>query len=145
MNNKVTNVILIILLLFVISGCASPKNLPRYIWGTYVHQPGEGEEGNYEETFECSYDKCYENVLDILNEMEIKIRYKSKKEHLILAWYFDKLYKSCIDTTKVSIIFTEEDPEYTRINVACGNYELAEFASKEIFSRMKDKLSTSGR
>lgn len=145
MNKVVTTFILAISLLFIISGCASPKNLPRYIWGTYVHQPGEGEEGNHKETFKCSYDECYNNVLDILDEMEIKIRYKSKKEHTILAWFFDKLYESCIDTTKVSIIFTEEDPKNTRINVTCGNYGLSEFASTEIFSRMKEKLSTNGR
>ena len=145
MYRKIVPLILIVSFVITITGCASPKNLPRYIWGTYVHQPAEGEEGNYEEMFECSYDECYDNVLSILEEMNIKIRYKNKKEHLILAWYFDKLFESCIDTTKVSIIFTEEDPEFTRINVACGNYELSEFASKEIFSRMKDKLSTSGK
>ena len=69
--------------------------------------------------------------------MNVRIRYKSKRDRTILAWYFDKAYESCIDTTKVTVYFKELEPNKTQIDVACGNYGLAEFASKEIFSRIE--------
>ena len=118
-------------------GCCSYDNLPGFIAGTYVNQPKEGEEGWHGQTFNYSYNDSFEKVQGILKEIGVKVRYKNKDEHTMLAWYFDKVYDSCIDTTKVTISFEELDPKTTRISVACGNYGLAEFAAKEIFSRLE--------
>ena len=126
------------LLLFF--GCCKPGNLISYVAGTYVTQPEEGTGGRYIKVFNGSYDDCYEEVQNILNEMDVPIRYKNKKKHTIMAWYFDEIFDNCIDTTKVSIFFKEATPEKTRIDIACGNYGLAKFASDKIFSRLEKKI-----
>jgi len=124
-------------ILVFIFGCCSRDNLPGFLLGTYVNQPQEGEEGWHGKTFSYSYNDSFKKMQGILKEIGVKVRYKSKDKHTILAWYFDKVYDSCIDTTKVTISFEEIDSKTTRISVACGNYGLAEFAAKEIFSHLE--------
>jgi len=132
-----TSTIIGLLILFVLAGCTSLKNLPGYIAGTYVSQPEEGTEGRYTETFNSSYANCYQDTKTALSQMGASIRHESKKDHVILAWFFNKIYDNCIDTTKVSIYFEEVNPEKTKVGVACGNYGLAKFASEELFKRLK--------
>lgn len=130
-------IIFCITILTVLFGCSGLKNFPGYLMGTYVNQPKEGEEGWYGKSFNYSYIESFEKVEDALMDMGVKIRYKNIKEKTILAWFFDKIYDSCIDTTKVTISFKEIDPNRTEVSVACGNYGLAKFTSEEIYSRLK--------
>ena len=124
----------LLVLVIAFSGCT------RYILGTYVRQPKEGEEGNYGRVFVCSYPECYQMSQEVLKDMGVLIFYKNEKEHYISAMYFDRIYNKCIDTTEVGIFFKEIDENATQINVACGNYGLAEFAADRIFSGLDEKL-----
>lgn len=130
-------VTLLVLVLLFLSGCCKPEHIPGYVAGTYVAQPEEGTEGRYSKTFDRSYPACYEEVETALRDMGVSIRHKSKRKRVILAWFFDKVYDNCIDTTKVSIYFKELKPEKTQIDVACGNYGLAKFTSEELFGRLE--------
>lgn len=131
-------IVIFIASLIALSGCCSFKNIPEYIVGTYVNQPEEGTAGRYIKTFDLSYLVSFEKAESALVDMGASIRYKSKKKRTILAWYFDKRYKLCIDTTKVSVYFKEISPDKTEIHVACGNYGLAKFVATRLF----EKLST---
>jgi len=122
-----------------LSGCCSIKNIPDYIAGTYVKQPEEGTPGRYIETFDYSYPICFEKALGTLKELGVAVRYKSVKKRTILAWYFDGIYDRTIDTTKVGIYFKKITPEKTQVDVACGNYGLAKFASEKIFQGLQKK------
>ena len=131
--------ILSITAIFFLSGC-SARHFLGHISGTYVSQPKEGEEGRYSRSFDCSYSVCYEEVQKILKEMGVVIFIKDKKGHMFSAMYFDKIYKHCIDTTEVGIFFKEIAPWKIQVDVACGDYNLAKFASKEIFSHLEKNL-----
>ena len=120
-----------------LSGCCSIKNLPDYIAGTYVKQPEEGTPGRYIETFDYPYPICFEKVIDTLKELGVPVRYKSMRKRMILAWYFNKIYGRTIDTTKVGIYFKKITSEKTQVDVACGNYGLAKFASEKIFQELQ--------
>lgn len=123
--------------MYALSGCCSVKNLPDYIAGTYVNQPEAGTGGRYIKTFDYPYHTCFERSEAILEGMGASIRYKSKRKHKILAWYFDKIYDTCIDTTKVGVYFKELSPQKTQVDVACGNYGLAKFVSDELFKELE--------
>lgn len=125
-----------LLCLFFLSGCVTLDKIPDYIAGTYVRQPEEGTPGRYIKTFDAPYGVSFDKIEAALKDMNVPVRYKSKKEKVILAWYFDKIYDKCIDTTKVSVYFKEITPDKTEIHVACGNYGLAKFASEELFKRL---------
>jgi len=128
-----------IITVFFLSGC-SIRHFSGYMLGTYVSQPKEGEKGRYSRIFNCPYPVCYEEVQGILIRMGALIFIKNKKGHMISAMHFDKIYRYCIDTTEVGIFFKEIGPAKTQIDVACGNYGLAKFASEKIFSRLKKNL-----
>jgi uncharacterized protein YceK len=119
-----------------LSGCSSLRNLPDYIAGTYVRQPEEGTAGRYIKIIDLPYSACFDKAEGALKEMGASIRYKNRKKHTILAWYFDKIYDNCIDTTKVGVYFKEISPEKTQVDVACGNYGLAEFAATKLFEKL---------
>lgn len=125
-----------IIVMALLSGCCSLKNLPDYIAGTYVNQPEEGTPGRYIKAVDLPYPASFERAEKALEEMGASIRYKNKKKHTILAWYFDKMYDKCIDTTKVGVYFKELSPEKTQIDVACGNYGLAEFVAAGLFEKL---------
>ncbi|MBN1354146.1 MAG: hypothetical protein JW994_05730 [Candidatus Omnitrophica bacterium] len=132
---------LLIAFFVFLSGCCRLEHLVDYVEGIYVNQPAEGTGGRYIRVFDSPRDVCYDKVLDILKEIKVQVRHKSTKEKSILAWYFNNIYGNCIDTTKVSIFFKELTPGKTQVDVACGNYDLAKFASDEIFSRLEKQLS----
>ena len=136
--------IALILGLIFLSGCVSLEHLPEHIAGTYVRQPEEGTAGHYTKTFKMPYQICYDKAVVALKEMGASIRYENKRKKEILAWYFDKIYDKCIDTTKVTISFEEITPQKTKVHVACGNYGLAKFASTELFNRLPDRGGQEG-
>jgi hypothetical protein len=128
--------LLVIIGILFIAGCSGLGNLPDYIAGTYVTQPGEGTAGRYIKTFDLPYPACFEKAQAALKGMGGSIRYKSRKKREILAWYFDKVYQRCIDTTKVGVYFKEITPGRTEVHVACGNYGLARFVADKLFAKL---------
>ena len=128
--------IIVILMLIFLSGCVSLENLPDYIAGTYVRQPAEGTGGRYIKTFDSAYEVLFDKAAERVEEIGGRIRYKSKRKGVIIAWYFDEVYRRCIDTTKVTVYFKEITSGKTQIDVACGNYGLARFVSEKLFPKL---------
>ena len=135
------NILIGIFLVFLLLGCHGRGHLIGYTLGTYVSQPEEGEEGRHSETFDCAWEDCYQDVQDVLKDMDVLIFHRDKRRKMISAMYFDKIYKNCIDTTEVGIFFKEIEQDKTQVDVACGNYDLAEFASEKIYLGLSEKLS----
>ena len=121
----------------LLSGCVAIQNIPEYIAGTYVRQPEEGTGGRYIKIFNLPYSDSFDRAEQAVVEMGGSFRFKSRRKRTILAWYFDKVFAGAIDTTKVGIYFKEIDPGKTRIDIACGNYELAKFVSDRVFARLE--------
>ncbi|MFH1655744.1 MAG: hypothetical protein ABH954_03950 [Candidatus Omnitrophota bacterium] len=135
LNIFLKNFAIYFVILIVFSGCIGN------IVGTDVRQPKEGQKGRYSQSFNCSFPACYEGVQEILQEMRVLIFYKNQKKRMISAMYFSSIYKNCNDTTEVGIFFKEIASGKTQIDVICGNYNLAKFASEQIFSQLKERLS----
>jgi len=136
---KMYKIIPILVCALFFSGCAGLLNIPDYIAGTYVNQPAEGTAGRYSKNFDLPYPVLFEKTEEALKDMGVSIRYKNRKKHTIMAWYFDAIYDNCIDTTKVSVFFKEIEQNKTKVDVACGNYGLAKFASSRLFDSLEAK------
>jgi len=136
---KYIPIIVAVLGMVSVFGCSGLSRMGDYIAGTYVTQPPEGTPGRYIEMIDLPYEECYEKALVTVKKIGVSVRHASKKKGTILAWYFDKIYDKCIDTTKVTIYFKEITPQKTQVDVACGNYHLAEFAAERIFKGLKTK------
>jgi len=130
-----------ILFSFLLALCFAGSGCYRYIIGTYVRQPQPGQPGRHTQSFVCSWEDGFDQVEVIIGEMQGLIFYKSKKEQMISAMHFHHVFRDCIDTTEVGIFFKGIDESTTQVDVACGNYPLAEFVSQEIYSRLEKKFS----
>jgi len=136
---KMYKIIPILVCALFFSGCVGLQNIPDYIAGTYVNQPAEGTAGRYSKNFDLPYPVLFEKTEKALKDMGVSIRYKNEKKRTIMAWYFDDIYDNCIDTTKVSVFFKEIEQDKTKVDVACGNYGLAKFASSRLFKSLEAK------
>ncbi|MEA3485378.1 MAG: hypothetical protein U9R03_01580 [Candidatus Aerophobetes bacterium] len=133
-------VIIGILILFLVFGHTDPVEVTKQIIGISTKSLEKEQPGGESKVFDCNYNFCYEETLEVLKEMGVYVFLENKKEHSIIAMNFDKIFKKCINTTEVGIFFKEMENEQTKIDVTCANPNLVKFASEEIFSRLKKKL-----
>lgn len=132
-NIFLRKLVLCVVILFFLPGCIGN------FWGSYVGQPREGQQGRYSRSFNCPYNVCFGETLEILKEIGATIFSKSQKKGIISAMHFGRVYRNYVDTTEVKIFFKKIDSEKTKIDVACGNYGLAEAVSQKIFSELNKK------
>ena len=84
-------------------------------------------------------DDWLEQLNQIVEQMEVSIFYENQEERVISARDFDKVFKQCVNSTEVGIFFKEITPLKTEVSFACGNVGLANFAAREIYSRLNSK------
>ena len=73
--------------------------------------------------------------------MGVSIYRKDKTQGMISAKDFNAVFKQCSNSTEVGISFKQTGQLQTAIGVACGNVNLANFASDQIYSRLEERLS----
>jgi hypothetical protein len=125
---------LCILCVLSFSGCLA------YIIGDKVNHPKPGQEGYISRTFTCHYQDCFEHTESILEDMGVSIYRKNKAQGVISAKDFTPVFKQCSNSTEVGISFKETGQFQTEISVACGNVNLANFASDQIYSKLEERL-----
>ena len=47
---------------------------------------------------------------------------------------FEKVFRSCINTTELGIFFTETEPHKTEVKVTSLNYNLSQFIAPKLFN-----------
>jgi len=99
-----------------------------------------------EKKYEKSIDKdivyCYDTTIKIIkDDMGAEVYKKDRRRGYIIGMAFDTIFPGCLETTGVGIIFKETEPGKTKIEVASGNYNLAEFVAKQLFDRLEGKIS----
>ena len=61
------------------------------------------------------------------------VRFQKSKDDYIIAMEFEKVFKSCIDTTELGIFFTRTGPHTTEIKVTSLNSNLSQFIAPHLF------------
>jgi len=99
----------------------------------------EESKKKHEASFDINADLCFENIIKILRTMGALIPHQDKEHYFIEAYRFNEAFKPCIDTTEVGILMKPEAENKTRVIIVSDNYYLADFVSKEIFKKLKEK------
>ena len=82
--------------------------------------------------FDKSISRCYKLTTQALKKWGA-VRFQKSKDDYIVAMEFEKVFRSCIDTTELGIFFTETGPHKTEVRVTSLNYNLSELISQKLF------------
>lgn len=122
--------ILLLVSLFVLSGCANIKEGVKGFAGTSTKILEEKRSEAAVKLFNYDYNTCYSKVEGVLIDMKAYIYAKDTSKKLIA------IYLSEEDTTPVGIFFKEIDKTKTQVEVSsCSSYAKF-FISKKIFSAL---------
>jgi hypothetical protein len=118
------------LLIAVLSGCASVKEVGKGFLGVSTQVLEQKRKDALKKSFALDYNSCYLKTKEILSQ-------KNKEAYIYAQDYkkkFIAIYLSPVDTTCVGIFFTEEAGEHTLIEVSSPSTYAKEEIANRIFS-----------
>ncbi|MDP3042123.1 MAG: hypothetical protein Q8N62_05305 [Candidatus Omnitrophota bacterium] len=134
MNKRFVSIAVCYLLIMVLSGCATVKEMGKGFIGVSTQVLEEKRKDALKKSFALGYNDCYVKVKDILNTKD--------KESSIYAEDLEKkmiaIYLSPTDTTPVGIFFTEETGASTLIEISSPSI----YAKEEIANRIFTGIDT---
>ena len=83
--------------------------------------------------FDKDIHSCYGLAAQALKKWGVTI-FQQRKDDYIVAMEFEKVFRSCIDTTGLGIFFTQAGPNKTEVKVTSLNYSLSQFMSQQLFN-----------
>ena len=83
--------------------------------------------------FDKDISGCYELTAKALKKWEA-VRFQQRKDDYIVAMEFEKVFRSCINTTELGIFFTRTAPHQTEVKITSLNYSLSQFISQQLFN-----------
>ena len=141
MNTRFILPVIFYLLVAVLSGCATIKELGKGFAGVSTQVLEDKRKDAIKKSFALSYDDCYLKVKHILKEKDRESYiYSEDLKKKIIAVYF-----STTDTTPIGIFFTENPGPSTLIEISSPSTYAKEEIANRIFSGidmlMKPKVS----
>ena len=130
MNKRFVLVSVGYLLIMVLSGCATVKEMGKGFLGVSTQVLDQKRKDALKKSFALGYNDCYVKVKDILNSKEKESYiYAEDPQQKMIAIYF-----SSTDTTPVGIFFTEEKGLNTLIEISSPSIYAKEEIANRIFS-----------
>jgi len=133
------------LLLIFLCGC-SMTQVRDFFMGMSVEYV-KNAETKYAKTFDLGAAYCYEKTLAFIHGMKAQLLNEDRKKYFLCANRFDYAYTLCLDTTQLGILITPLENGKSLVEVASGNYNLAQFVSEKLFSKLTEpeKTDTEGK
>ncbi len=125
------------LLIVVLLGCASVKEVGKGFLGVSTQVLEQKRKDALKKSFALDYNSCYLKTKDILSQ-------KNKEAYIYAQDYkkkFIAVYLSPVDTTCVGIFFTEEAGGHTLIEVSSPSTYAKEEIANRIFSGLVKEKS----
>ena len=132
MNKRFVSITVCYLLIMVLSGCATVKEMGKGFLGISTQVLEEKRKDALKKSFALDYDGCYAKVKEILkgNEKEKESPiYAEDAQKKMIAVYFTQA-----DTTPVGIFFTEEVGGNTLIEISSPSIYAKEEIANRIFT-----------
>jgi len=128
--------ILALILIILISGCASLKETFKGVAGISTKELEAGRQSAITKTLDCDYFTSFTKVLDALRNMEAYIYAQDIKKHMIA------IYVSQEDTTPIGIFFTEVNSSATQLEVSSPSKFSKEYIAEKLFKILGIKPQT---
>jgi hypothetical protein len=126
--------ILLCLVLGMLPGCASMKEVAKGIAGVSTKALEEGRKEAIVSTFSLDYASCFARTQETLKEEGAYIYSGDIKKHMIA------FYVSEADTTAVGVFFNEIEPNSIQMEVSSLSTYAKELFAEKIFEALKPKV-----
>jgi len=140
-------IIIIVLGAFLFGGCSFLQETYRTIWGTSTRALEDARVDAISHKFNCTYDECYNAVLDLtgsqepvdeeIDELEENVRdFTLFQQHRIRGYIVVMGVKGNVDTTEVGIFFSPIKESITRVEIS----SLSSSAKRRVSEILDNKL-----
>ena len=123
MNTISIKIIAILVLIASLTGCA--------VFGSDMKGLRDIKAA-HTKVFDKDLSSCYELTAKALSAWNAVI-FQQRKDDYMVAMEFEKIFRSCINTTEVGIFFTQTAPHKTEVKVASLNSSLSQFIAQKLF------------
>ena len=136
MNKRFISVSVGYLLIMVLSGCATVKEMGKGFLGVSTVVLDQKRKDALKKSFALGYNDCYAKVKDIFNSKDKESYiYAEDPKQKMMAIYF-----SSTDTTPVGIFFTEETGTNTLIEISSPSTYAKEEIAHRIFTGIDELI-----
>ena len=125
--------LLLISILLITSGCGHVTEVSKTVWGSSTRALETSRDDAPTQSFACSFEKCYDEVLSFAQAEGYVVFQERKAEKLLVLMGVPK----SVDTTEVGIFFTAVGPEETKLEVASLSSYAEEIVSDAFFSQLE--------
>ena len=109
-----TKIIPLLIFVSVVSGCATIKETAKVFWGSSTKVLEEARINALSNVYQCTYEDCYREVLQISQLEEYKVLIKDKtKGHIVFI-----NIKGAVDTTEVGVFFEKVKENETQVDIS---------------------------
>jgi uncharacterized protein YceK len=126
-------VLVILIVIFLFSGCASIKECAKEILGSSTKSLEEAREKGVSQTFDLDYASIFDKTIGILKGMNAYIHIRDRQKGVIVAMEFP----GYTNTTDIGIFFTAIGSNQTKLEISSRSSGLLYYASDKIFSRLR--------
>ncbi|MEW6101258.1 MAG: hypothetical protein AB1481_03085 [Candidatus Omnitrophota bacterium] len=119
---------------FFFYGCTTAKEKTRGFLGISTREIEASRKDAVSETFNCSYEVCYQNAKAGLADIGAYIYTEDAAKKLIAVYVSEE------DTTPVGVFFSEAGPGRTKLEVSSPSTYANELVSKKLYSYLKKAL-----
>ena len=123
-----SNFLVFVLAIVLISGCASAKESFKGVLGVSTKVLEDTRPGALKKAFACDYDSCYGMVKAALQKQDAYIYSEDKAKRMIAV------YVTREDTTPVGIFLTALDSGNTQVEVSSPSTYAKEAVSEPVFA-----------
>lgn len=124
---------LLVVLVFSISGCMASEEYARKVLGVSTEDLEVRRSTGIKKNFDMDFDSCFERAQEVLKDIDAYIYARQKWNELIAIYRTEK------DTTPVGVFFSAVSGKVTEVEVVSPSSFIAEEVSQKLFLGLEGK------
>nr|CAX68906.1 hypothetical protein JG1_0200 [uncultured bacterium] len=134
------NKLILLAFVLVLNGCSTLLNTPKSLIGISTKHLEDARANSLYQSYSCSFDQCYQTVLEIGKEQKYTAYLKKPGEGLIVFMNIP----GAVDTTEVGVFLTAISSG-VKIEVSSLSSPAKRTVAQAVFSGLSDKFSKSSQ
>jgi signal recognition particle GTPase len=129
-----------IILALAAAGCGHVSEFSKTVWGSSTRALEQARVNGLAKTYDCSVDRCYDEVIKIVQEAEYTVFIDNKHKATIVVMGIP----GSVNTTEVGIFFTDVTDNQTKIYVSSLSSNAKRTVAHKIFPELDEIFGIDG-
>lgn len=129
-------VLILLGLIYVFNfGCAKIIEPVQKVWGSSVEMLQEARKDAVSKVYDCPYEKCFSEIINILEEEDAQIFVQNKAKGIIVVMGI----KKTVATSEVGVFLTKLEEAKTKIEISSGSPKAKRITSEILFAGLDSR------